>query len=490
MNSECRTESGLVPVILAGGSGTRLWPLSRQLSPKQFLKFNSDYSLFQQAVMRSHTLTDEQPVIVCHEEHRFLVAEQLREIQQPAHILLEPEGRNTAPAVTLAALYLMQAGYPATVMMLVMSADHLIADAEQFHHAVRRILPWAEGGKIGIFGISPRAAETGFGYIRAGAQTVADDVFTVAEFTEKPDKATAQRYVSSGHYYWNSGIFLLAAGLYVDNVKQYQPDILQACGAALTELRSDLDFIRVNAEAFISCPSVSLDYAVLEPASAAGNRLLMTPLATDWHDLGSWASLWEAGSKDEHGNAMLNTAGSADMNTLLKKTRGCFIAGGKRLITTLGLHNTVVVDTDDALLIADRSEVQDIRSIVAELQASGRSEYQIHRTVSRPWGQYELLDTGSHHMIKRIRVNPGARLSLQRHRHRAEHWVVVAGAATVTNGGVISVLGENESTYIPAGCLHSLENAGENLLEIIEIQTGDYLSEDDIERLDDDYGRR
>jgi len=462
----------ITPVIMAGGSGTRLWPLSRAAHPKQFLALNGDRTMLQQTVERLSDLPTSEPITLCNEQHRFLVAEQLREINAPGKIILEPVGRNTAPAIALAAL-LERENDP---LLLVLAADHVIADQAAFTEAVMKAVPLAESGKLVTFGIVPTEPHTGYGYIKAGAAI--DDAYSVASFKEKPDAETAAGYLREGGYFWNSGMFLFKASCYLEELKAHQPNILTACEAATLNLSLDFDFFRVDGEAFESSPSDSIDYAVMEKTVDA----VVMPLDAGWNDIGSWSSLWDISKKDESGNA-------ASGDVKLYDTANCLVRADDKLVALLGLEDVVVVSTEDVTLVAHKDRIQDAKLIAADLEREGRCEWELHREVHRPWGKYDSVDKGARHKVKRITVNPGAKLSVQMHHHRAEHWVVVTGTAKVTKGEETFLLSENESTYIPIGVVHALENPGKEPLEIIEIQSGDYLGEDDIVRLSDVYGR-
>ncbi len=464
----------MIPVILSGGSGTRLWPLSREAYPKQFLALAGDDTMLQATWLRVRALASAAPLVVANEEHRFMVAEQLRQVDcAPAAILLEPVGRNTAPAIAVAALQAMGEG--ADPLLLVLPSDHVISDVAAFQAAVRAAEPAARDGRLVTFGIVPTGPETGYGYIRAQA---GEGVRAVAEFVEKPDAETAGRYVASGEYFWNSGMFLFRAGAYLAELERQQPAMLAACRAALAAARRDQDFVRLDQDAFAACPSDSIDYAVMEKTAQAA----VLPIAVGWNDVGSWAALWDIAQQDGHGNAHHGDVIAQDCHDTLAW-------GDGRLVALLGLRDVVVVDTAAALLVAHRDPVQDVKGIVGRLKAAGRPEPTWHRKVYRPWGSYDSIDLGERFQVKRITVKPGAQLSLQMHHHRAEHWIVVSGTGRITRGEDTLILSENQSTYIPLGVKHRLENPGVVPLELIEVQSGSYLGEDDIVRFEDVYGR-
>lgn len=465
----------MIPVILSGGSGTRLWPLSRGVYPKQFLPLVSNKTMVQETILRLEGLEHLQaPIAVCNENHRFMMAEQLWEIDaQPAAIILEPVGKNTAPAVALAAL----AAKNPDDILLVLPADHVIEDVSAFHEAVLKAGQLAEQGYLVTFGIVPSAAETGYGYIKRSGESVAN-AFTVAEFVEKPDADVAERYVASGDYYWNSGMFAFQAGRYLAELEKYAPEMLAACRRSFADAETDADFVRINAEMFSQCPSDSIDYAVMEKTDKA----VVIPLDAHWNDVGSWAALWEVREKDNYGNALAGDVIAID-------TENSFIHSSNKLVAAIGVQDMIIIETDDAVMIAPKDRVQDVKEIVKVLKNEQRTEADIHRKVYRPWGHYDSVDDGERHKTKRIVVKPGAKLSVQKHHHRAEHWVVVKGTALVSRGEETMLLSENESTYIPIGVVHSLENPGVIPLEMIEVQSGSYLGEDDIVRLEDKYGR-
>ncbi|WP_445360583.1 mannose-1-phosphate guanylyltransferase/mannose-6-phosphate isomerase [Microbulbifer sp. EKSA005] len=467
----------MIPVILCGGTGSRLWPLSREAYPKQFLPLIGGETMLQATVRRLEGIEPLQaPILVCNEEHRFAAAEQLQEIGHGAQsILLEPCARNTAPAIALAALAALESG--ADPLLLVLPADHAVSDEANFQESVESARALAEQGHLVTFGIVPTRAETGYGYIRRGDK-LAETAWKVAEFVEKPDTETAESYLASGDYSWNSGMFLFRASRYLEELERYRADILAACGNAYKSAARDLDFTRVDREAFAACADESVDYAVMEPTESAA----VVPMDAGWSDVGSWQGLWELAKRDANDNLLQG-------DVLLEDSQRCLVRGESRLVSLLGVSDLVVVDTDDALLIADRQRVQEVKKLVSNLKSTGRSEAQRHRKVYRPWGYYDSIDAGPRFQVKRIVVKPGQQLSLQMHHHRAEHWVVVQGTAKVTRGEEEVLITENQSTYIPLGVVHRLENPGTIPLELIEVQSGSYLGEDDIVRLDDEYGR-
>lgn len=462
----------ITPVIMAGGSGTRLWPLSRAGHPKQFLALNGDKTMLQQTVERLKDLPISESITICNEEHRFFVAEQLRAIDALGKIILEPVGRNTAPAIALAAL----AEKENDPLLLILAADHVIADQAAFTEAVTKAVPLAESGKLVTFGILPTEPHTGYGYIETSVSVA--DAYEVSSFKEKPDADTAAQYVADGGYYWNSGMFLFKASTVLAELKAHRPDIYDACERAVSIVSSDLDFIRIDGEAFEACPDDSIDYAVMERTKDA----VVVPLDAGWNDIGSWSSLWEIGYKDDAGNLI-----SGDV--FLHDATNSYIRAEDKLVAAVGIDDLVVVSTKDALLVAHKDCVQDAKRVANKLREDGRTEWELHREVYRPWGKYDSIDSGDRYQVKRITVKPGAKLSVQMHHHRAEHWIVVSGSARVTNGDDTFLLAENESTYIPVGVVHALENPGRVPLEIIEVQSGSYLGEDDIIRFEDRYGR-
>lgn len=468
----------LHPVILSGGRGSRLWPLSRQNLPKQFLSLVGDHSLFQETVLRAHALQDAQPpVTVCSGDHRFMVGEQLQAVDVAnGGILLEPVARNTAPAIALAALHLVATDPDAT--MLVLPADHLIEDEAAFRSAVEAAAPLAAQGWLVTFGIQPDYAEVGYGYIARG-EKLSQVGFRVARFVEKPDAATAQRYVDDGGFAWNSGMFLFRAERYLQELERHAPAIFAAATAAFNAAQADLDFIRVDEAVFATSPNDSIDYAVMEHT----DRAAVVPVSCGWSDIGSWSSLWSVAERDAEGNRHEGDVISIDTRNSLVR------ASERRMIATLGVEDLIIVDTPDATLVARKDRVQDVKQIVDLLQAAGRQEHLFHRKVYRPWGSYDSIAVGARFQVKKISVKPGAALSLQQHAHRAEHWIVVSGVAEVTCDGRVFELRENESTYIPLGSVHRLRNRGAEAVELIEVQSGSYLGEDDIVRHEDVYGR-
>lgn len=466
----------ILPVIMAGGTGSRLWPLSRQLNPKQFLKLCGDTTLLQQTLSRMNGLETGVPAVICNEDHRFMVAEQLRQANiNGASILLEPVGRNTAPAIALAALNASQSGQDP--LLLVLAADHFMADVPAFHRSVVEAAKLAEQDKLVTFGIVPTHAETGYGYIQRGT-AINGQGYQVARFVEKPDHARAEEYLNSGDYYWNSGMFMFKASIYLKALAEHRPDILEACKKALAQGQQDMDFIRVDAAAFAECPDDSIDYAVMEKTTDAA----VIPLDAGWSDIGSWSALWEIGNKDTQGNVCKGDVLTFDSHNSL-------IHAENKLVATVGVENLIVVETKDAVLVAHKDRVQDVKKVVEAIKQDGRHEHMNHREVYRPWGVYDSIENGERYQVKRITVKPGAKLSVQMHHHRAEHWVVVSGTAKVTNGDKTFLVTENESTFIPIGEIHALENPGKIPLELIEVQSGSYLGEDDIVRFEDQYGR-
>lgn len=463
----------ILPVILSGGSGTRLWPLSREAYPKQFLPLVGEDTMLQATWKRVAPVAGAAPIVVANYEHRFMAAEQLRECgAAPSALILEPVGRNTAPAIAVAALHALAHGEDP--LLLVLPSDHVVRDAQAFRDAVLIAADAARSGQLVTFGIRPTSPETGYGYINAVGS---GQVRRVERFVEKPDLATAQHYLESGSYFWNSGMFLFKASRYLEELRAFNPAMLDACEASLEHAKRDADFIRLDTAAFSACESDSIDYAVMEKTSQAA----VVPLDAGWSDVGSWSALWAVSDKDALGNAHHGDVIDVDCRNTY--------AYGKRLIAMVGLNDVVVVETDDAVLVSHRDRVQDVKAVVARIEREGRSEAAAHRKVYRPWGAYDSLDNGQRFQVKRITVKPGATLSLQMHHHRAEHWVVVSGTAEVTRGDEVILLSENQSTYIPLGVTHRLRNPGKLPLELIEVQSGSYLGEDDIVRFEDQYGR-
>lgn len=477
------------PVILSGGSGTRLWPMSRERYPKQLLTLSGDHSLLQQTALRLDGMkfageAVRHPMVVCNEEYRFITAEQLRQAGVPAQrVVLEPVGRNTAPALALAALLTNADG--GDPILLVMPADHLIGDTDTFRNAIALGAAAAADGAVVTFGITPDRPETGYGYIRLAAPSGDGASFGLGRFVEKPDAATAQQYLDCGEYLWNSGLFMGKASVWRDLLQRYRPDILAACEAAVREGEDDNDFFRVGKAAFSACPSDSIDYAVMERLAAEAERparAVVVPLSAGWSDVGAWDALWQVSGKDDEGNVLRG-------DVMLQDSRDSLVFSESRLVSCVGIDNLVVVETADAVMVAAKDRTQDVKKIVARLKTERRNQAEAHRKVYRPWGSYDSIDSGDRFQVKRIVVKPGASLSLQMHHHRAEHWIVVRGTARVTRGEDVFLLGENESTYIPLGTTHRLENPGKVPLEIIEVQSGAYLGEDDIVRFEDTYGR-
>lgn len=475
----------LSPVILAGGGGTRLWPLSREHYPKQFLKLFGDNTLLQNTLLRLDGLNASieilEPTIICNEAHRFLVAEQSAKIaKNPDSIMLEPKGRNTAPALTIAALNQQDN------ILLMMPADHLISQLDLFHDSIIAGIEMALQDKLVTFGIKPHTPETGYGYIQMGAALDTfnnQSIHAIKGFTEKPELSVAETYIESGEYLWNSGLFMMKASVWLDKIKQFQRPIHDACTLAYEKGEQDGLFYRLDETAFINCPADSIDYAVMEKlAETNDEQLAVIPIDVGWSDVGAWSSVWDTQDKDSNNNYI-------EGDVIVEDTSNCLIRSERGLIVTIGCDDMVIVDTDDAIMIANKNKTQDVKKIVAQLKNENRSESLTHRKVYRPWGSYDSIDMGEKFQAKRLIVNPGKKLSLQSHAKRAEHWVVVNGEATVTKGDETFVLYENESTYIPLGTRHRLENATDKPLEIIEVQSGSYLGEDDIVRYDDDFGR-
>ncbi len=468
----------IIPVILSGGSGTRLWPLSRAMRPKQLLNLVSNYTMIQDTVNRLNGVQDvTDPVIVCNEEHRFTIAEQMREIGiNPSAIILEPFGKNTAPAVAISALQSQK--NEKDPVLLVLPADHVIGNIAAFHTVIKFGYQTALDNKLVTFGVIPGSPETGYGYIKAGVKLKNIDAYKVEKFVEKPNIKTAQTYLDDGSYYWNSGMFMFKASVYLQELKKHNSEMLNCSKMALDAATIDMDFIRLNKKEFKKCSGDSIDYAVMEKTKLAA----VIPVDIQWNDIGSWSALWKIGDADDKGNV---THG----DVILEDSNNSYVHADSRLVTTVGLNDHVVVETADAVLVAHKDKAQNVKNIVEQLKKENRDEAIIHNKAYRPWGVYECIDFDSRFQVKRITVNVGARLSLQLHHHRAEHWVVVRGTARVTCGDKVFLMAENESTYIPLGEKHRLENTGKIPLELIEVQTGSYLGEDDIVRFDDVYGR-
>jgi mannose-1-phosphate guanylyltransferase len=459
-------------VIMAGGNGSRLWPVSRAGYPKQLLSLYEKTTMLQSTVLRLTDLPVQSSITVCNEENRFMVAEQLRNIDALSTIILEPEGRNTAPTIALAALE-KELEDP---VLLVLAADHIVQNQQKFTDAIAASLPLAESGKLVTFGIVPTDPQVGFGYIERGAEI--GNGYWVKSFREKPPATVAQEYLDSGHYYWNSGIFMFRASRYLEELQENRPDIVSACRAAMESKVRDLDFLRVGNAAFAKCPTESIDCAVMEQTIDA----VVVPMDAGWSDIGSWSSLADLSQQDDNGNTAIG-----DVKILASENS--YVRSEDKLVAAIGVSDLVIVSTKDAVLVASKDDAQDVKRITQELRDDSRKEWRDHREVFRPWGKYDTVDAGEYYQVKRVTVNPGAKLSLQMHNHRAEHWVVVSGSAKVTNGDETFLLSQNESTYIPIGVKHSVENADEIPLEIIEVQSGCYLGEDDIIRFEDNYGR-
>ncbi len=467
----------MIPVILSGGSGSRLWPLSRKLYPKQFINLLSEHTLFQETLLRLEGLPIDDPIVVCNEEHRFIVAENLQHIGiSSARILLEPVGKNTAPAIAAAAHIALTKDKDA--ILLVLPADHTIGDISELQKIIREAHSLAEDGYIVSFGIKPLSAHTGYGYIETG-KNIKGDAYNIAAFREKPEQKQAEEFLKSGDYLWNSGMFCFKASVFLDELKKQKPDIVKYTKQSVAKAASDLDFIRLEKEAFAQCENISVDYAVMEKTTLGS----IIALDVEWNDIGSWDSLWNSLKKDEDCNSLQGDVYAQDCHNNL------VMASNGRLIATLGVDDLIIIDTQDALLVANKSRSQEIKTIVEKLVKEERSEIVHHRTVYRPWGHYDSISQGNRDQVKRITVKPGAKLSIQKHFHRTEHWVVVKGTAHVTKGEEVLTLSENESVYLPVGIIHALENPGKIPLEIIEVQTGSYFGEDDIVRLKDNYGR-
>ncbi|HDT6510894.1 TPA: mannose-1-phosphate guanylyltransferase/mannose-6-phosphate isomerase [Klebsiella aerogenes] len=471
----------LLPVIMAGGTGSRLWPMSRELYPKQFLSLHGGNSMLQETVSRLDGLRVEDPLVICNEQHRFLVAEQLRKISKLSNnIILEPIGRNTAPAIALAAFLATIKDNDEDPLLLVLAADHVIEDVDAFHNAVNKAIPLATRGELVTFGIVPSGPETGYGYIKRGniLEDSITDIFSVMSFVEKPDLDTAKSYVDSGEYYWNSGMFLFRATRYLEELSKFRPDIYSSCQLAMKELQPDSieEFIRIDNNAFVNCPDESVDYAVMEKTSSA----VVVPLDANWNDVGSWSALWDVNNKNAEGNVLLG-------DVFTDNSLNCYINSEEQLVAAIGLNNLVIVSTKDALLVVDKSQVQDVKKIVNYLKNNGRREYKVHRESYSPWGHSDKIVSSQRYNINKVTVKPGGKFSLQMHHHRAEHWIVLSGTAKITVDDNDYLLTENQSTFIPVGSKHMLENPGKIPLEILEIQSGSYLEEDDIIRFKDHY---
>ena len=460
----------ILPVIMAGGSGSRLWPLSRTQYPKQFISLVNSDSMLQNTISRLEALPKSKSIVICNNDHRFMVAEQMRELGiHNADIILEPVGRNTAPAIALAAFQAIRDGQDP--LLLVLAADHVITNEQAFTESVNRSIPAAEDGMLVTFGIVPTHPETGYGYIKQG-QIFNNDLYHVEAFVEKPNFETAKQYLDIGKYSWNSGMFLFKASTYLNELKKYNSAIYNTCKMAIDSSHSDLDFIRISKELFSECPDDSIDYAVMEQTDKA----VVFPMDAGWSDVGSWSALWDINAKDDNGNAIRG-------DVLLDSTQNSYIYAQNKLITTVGIDNLVVVETKDAVLVANKDKVQDVKNIVNQLKQNDRSEFRQHQEVYRPWGKHDQIAKGNRYHVKKVVVRPGEKTATQIHYHRAEHWIVVSGTAKVTNGNETYLVSENQSTYIPVGAAHSFENPGKVNLELIEVRTGSYLAEDDIERI-------
>ncbi|EOG9062963.1 mannose-1-phosphate guanylyltransferase/mannose-6-phosphate isomerase [Vibrio fluvialis] len=461
-----------IPVIMAGGSGSRLWPLSRSSFPKQFLSLDtaSQHTMLQSTIERLNGLQVAEPIIISNEDHRFIVAEQIRSYGKKSRIILEPAGRNTAPAIALAALTAIQQGDDP--ILLVLAADHFVKNKTAFQLAIIQAAHQAEAGKLATFGIVPTAPETGYGYIHRGEE-MTSGTYGINAFVEKPQLEVAEKYLTSGEYYWNSGCFMFKASVFLNELKQHSPDIYRQCELAMEGITHDFDFIRVGVDAFLKCPDDSVDYAVMEHTKLG----VVVPMDAGWSDVGSWSALWEVSDKDEHGNVCQGDA-------ILSGTSDCYIYAPNKLVAAVGLKDIVVVETKDAVLVADKNKVQEVKKIVEHLKTENRAEYREHRESYRPWGKSDAIDKGERYKVNRITVEPGKKQSLQMHFHRAEHWVVVSGTAKVTFDDSVKVITENQSLYIPVGMNHMIENPGKIPLELIEIQSGSYLNEDDVVRFE------
>jgi len=463
----------ITPVILSGGSGTRLWPLSRKQHPKQYLSLADEQTMLQATIQRLQGLENLGcPIVICNQEHRFLVAEQLQQINiEKPMIILEPEGKNTAPAIAAAAHYIKDG------LMLILPADHIIQDTQAFHQSINIAIKQAEQDKLVTFGITPVEPNTGYGYIEKSSEIV-DQVYKIKRFVEKPGLETAKQYLKDGNYLWNSGMFLFTAQNYLKELNKYNAKISESCKQAIEKAKQDYDFLRLDSAAFSESPADSIDYAVMEKTENAA----VVPLDAGWNDIGNWSALYQIGEKDKNNNVIKG-------NAITTETTNSYINANHHMIATIGIDDLIIVDTADATLVASKDKTQQVKQIVEQLQQQNRTEEQLHRKVYRPWGWYDTIDNGHRFKVKRICVTPGATLSLQKHHHRAEHWIIVKGTAKITNGNKTELLTENQSTYIPIGTAHRLENPGKLPLEMIEVQSGSYLGEDDIERIEDNYGR-
>ena len=469
----------LLPVIMAGGAGSRLWPMSRELYPKQFLRLYGQRSMLQETVLRLDDVDAREPVVICNQEHRFLVAEQLRQINKLSHnIILEPVGRNTAPAIALATLSAIENGDDP--ILLVLAADHIINNKLAFHQAIKSAFKFALQGRLVTFGIVPTGPETGYGYIHRGQEETLDEqiAYQVSRFVEKPNKETAESYIASGEYYWNSGMFMFRAKKYLEELEKFRPDILDACKAAIQGCEESDEFIKVDRDLFIACPDESVDYAVMEKTTDA----VVVGLDADWSDVGSWSALWEVSPKDDKGNVLTG-------DTFLHNANNCYINTDEKLIAAIGVDDLVIINTKDAVLVVNKDQVQDVKKVVEYLKANHRSEYKRHREIYRPWGRCDVVVQTERFNVNRITVKPGAAFSMQMHHHRTEHWVILSGTGEVTIKDQKFLLTENQSTFIPIGAQHRLENPGKIPLELLEIQSGSYLGDDDIIRIKDQYGR-
>ncbi|WP_370559468.1 mannose-1-phosphate guanylyltransferase/mannose-6-phosphate isomerase [Edwardsiella tarda] len=469
----------LLPVIMAGGTGSRLWPMSRELYPKQFLRLYGQRSMLQETVLRLDDVDAREPVVICNQEHRFLVAEQLRQINKLSYnIILEPVGRNTAPAIALAALSAIE--NDDDPILLVLAADHIINNKSAFHQVIKSAFKFAMQGRLVTFGIVPTGAETGYGYIHRGQEEFLGEniAYQVSRFVEKPNKETAESYLASGEYYWNSGMFMFRAKKYLEELEKFRPDILESCKAAIRGCKDSDEFIKIDRDLFITCPDESVDYAVMEKTTDA----VVVGLDADWSDVGSWSALWEVSPKDKKGNVLTG-------DTFMHNANNCYINTDEKLVAAIGVDNLVIINTKDAVLVVDKGQVQDVKKVVEYLKANHSSKYKRHREIYRPWGRCDVVVQTERFNVNRITVKPGAAFSMQMHHHRTEHWVVLSGTGEVTIKDQKFLLTENQSTFIPIGAQHRLENPGKIPLELLEIQSGSYLGDDDIIRIKDQYGR-